>query len=454
MSTIKDVFYEMPCLTESSPIINGQVIRRKWFKYADKRHIGQYLYKFIQYNHSALSFLGVTPSIIGSDQNIGISFRTTEFIGAIPLRAPDTGKQIGDFIVSPRFIGKDRYTDYIEILNVLDAEINPSFIDSLPLTSGRNYRPPDYLEAIKFIESLEALLKMKWNKFDVSTKYSSNPSGQIKWKQYIDNSYKVEQTIKFPTRKNILHEKHIEYSQIRYVFDLSKDILKSTNTPQSIKLTISNRLDSITEKLHFLNPIETSNIQIRAFDNPSVKKCKEHANKILNKLVSESTAWRVDYSDVFEKLVQRVFIESTKLIGGRLLCNQKIKSQLNNKYSWELKYLEPDAIFQKGNNIFYIDAKYKSHLFNKYDQSRTLKEDHRKDLHQIIAYSSFNILLNKVSFLCFPSNRIEIKDTTYINSLNNSNITIKLVGIPIKKDYLEDAAKMIASEINNIVRTN
>src|SRR5690606_7901170 len=109
-----------------------------------------------------------------------------------PLRASDTGKQIGDFVVMPRFTGRDRFEDYIEILNLLGTEISPEVIDSLPLVSGKNFRPPLYLEAVKFIKSLEMLTLRPWRKFDNVEKVSHQPAGQVNWKKYINNEFKVE----------------------------------------------------------------------------------------------------------------------------------------------------------------------------------------------------------------------------------------------------------------------
>ena len=213
MSTTLDVFYEVPCLTEKSKQLSGIALQKKWFKSADKRVIGQYLQKFIDYNSDQFKFIGVQPIIIGSDQSTSITFRSSSYIGTIPLRASDTGKQIGDFVVMPRFTGSNRFEDYIEILNLLGTEISPEVIDSLPLASGKNFRPPLYLEAVKFVNFLDALLSKSWRKFDNIEKISRQPIGQINWSKYINNEYKVENRLKFPTRTNVLSEFHSEYSE-------------------------------------------------------------------------------------------------------------------------------------------------------------------------------------------------------------------------------------------------
>jgi hypothetical protein len=447
-----DVFCEIPCLTEKSKQLGGVALQKKWFKSADKRIIGHYLQKFIDYNYEQFKFLGVQPYIIGSDQSTALTFRSSCFIGSIPLRASDTGKQIGDFVVMPRFTGRDRFEDYIEILNLLGTEISPEIIDSLPLASGKNFRPPLYLEAVKFIISLEKLTTRPWRKFDNIEKISSQPTGQINWTKYINNEYKVENTLKFPAKTNLLSEFHSEYAEIRHVFDICKNELLSPNTPQRIKNTLRNKLSFLEERLYYHKPKATNKIIIRFSDSPNVKASKVQANKILNFNLVDSTAWRVDFSDVFEKFIQHIFREAAKETGGRLYSNFKFHSRTSKHYSWELKHIEPDAIFQKENFMVFIDAKYKSNLYNKFDQSEVLKEYHRHDLHQIMAYSSFSKTDFKYGFLCYPSDQIEIKSIQYKNGINKVTNTILILGVPLKKDSINETKRLLINKLNEIER--
>ena len=445
-----DVFCEIPCLTERSKQLSGISLQKKWFKSADKRVIGQCLQKFIDYNSSQFKFLGVQPFVIGTDQNISLSFRTSSFIGTIPLRASDTGKQIGDFVVMPRFTGRDRFEDYIEILNLLGAEISPEVIDSLPLVSGKNFRPPLYLEAVKFIVALEALLLRPWRKFDNVEKMTSQPSGQINWNKYINSSYKIEDRLKFPIRKNILSEFHSEYAEVCYVFDICQKELLSSNTPSRIKNTVRIKLNFIEEKLYHHKPKVTNKIAIKYSDSPVVRVCKEQANKVLSFNLVDSTAWRVDFSDVFEKFVQHIFKEFAKETGGKLFVNFKFHSRTTRRYSWELKHIEPDAIYQKDNVLIFIDAKYKSNLYNKFGNSEALKDDHRHDLHQIMAYSSFSKTDFKFGFLCYPSDQLELKAIKYKNGINEVTNTILVLGIPLKKDSINEAKRLLIKELIKI----
>ncbi|MFC3414677.1 McrC family protein [Algoriphagus hitonicola] len=445
-----DVFCEIPCLTEKSKQLGGVALQKKWFKSADKRIIGQYLQKFINYNSEQFEFLGVQPYLIGTDQSIALTFRSSGFIGSIPLRASDTGKQIGDFVVTPRFTGREKFEDYIEILNLLGTEISPEVIDSLPLASGKNFRPPLYLEAVKFIAALEKLTIRPWRKFDNIEKVSSEPTGQINWTKYINNEYKVENRLKFPARTNFLSEFHTEYSEVRYVFDICKRELLSANTPQRIKNTLRTKLSFLEEQLYHHKPKATNKIIIRFSDNPTVKACKEQANRILNFNLVDSTAWRVDFSDVFEKFIQYIFKQAAKETGGRLYSNLKFHSRTLKHFSWELKHIEPDAIFQKENFLVFIDAKYKSNLYNRFDQNEGLKETHRQDLHQIMAYSSFSKTDLKYGFLCYPSDQIELKTIEYRNGINEVKNSILILGVPLKLKVINEVKKLLVETLNKL----
>lgn len=445
-----DIFCEVPCLTEKSNQLSGIRLQKKWFKSADKRIIGQYLQKFINYNSELFQFIGVQPYVSGSDQNTTLAFRTSSFIGSIPLRASDTGKQIGDFIVKPRFTGRDRFENYIEILNLLGSEISPEVIHSLPLASGKIFRPPLYLEAVKFIAVLEKLIQRPWNKFRNAEEVSKQPSGQINWTKYVNSEFKVENRLNFPIRKNVLSEFHNEYAEIKYVFDICKNEILLSNTPHRIKSALKRKLAFIEDRLYHQKPLKTNRMKIRFSDSPIVKTSKRQANKILNFNLTDSTAWRVDFSDVFEKFTQYIFREVAKETGGRLYSNIRFHSRTSKHYSWELKHIEPDAIYQKEDILVHIDAKYKSNLYNKFDQSEFLKADHRHDLHQIMAYSSFSNTNLKFGFLCYPSTKVEFKNIEYTNRINETSNTIMILGIPLKKENIQETKRLLIKELNKI----
>lgn len=449
MKKFNEIFCELPCLTEQSKLFGGVELQKTFFKNADKRFIGQVLQKFVNYNAKSFEFLGVTPSIVGIDQDVSLCFRTSAFVGTIPLRAPDTGKQIGDFVVVPRFIARDRYADYVEILNLLDDQIEPQFIESLPLKSGYHFRPPLYLEAVKLIDCLTELTKMHWQKFSRVEKNTQAPVGQVNWNKYIANQFKVESQQRYPVAINVMTEFHAEYAQLAYVFSLCKNEINSPRTPVSLKLRIKKKLEVLEEKLYFHRPFKTDHLSEKQSDLPIVKRCKQQANRVLNFQANIGTAWRVDFSDVFEKFVQHIFTTVAKQIGGNFLANYRIIRDSKRHYAWDLHHLEPDGIFKKDGTFLYIDAKYKSHLLNRTSGCEQLKTDYRHDLHQILGYASFDTYSEKQAILCYPSNELEVTETGYLNRINQTKMRVKILGMPLRADVINEAKQFV---IENVFR--
>ncbi len=448
---MRKVFFEIPCLTEYSKALSGEYLRKHWFHKADKRYMAQYIQKFIEYNKPFLDFLGVTPLVEGTDRNVSLRFRSSEFVGAIPLRSPDTGKQIGDFIVSPRYGTEGKFTDYIKILNLINQSIQAEFKPSIPLVSGRNFQPPFYYEALIFVKKLAQLTRNKWVKFDREEKIFDHPQGQVNWKKYIQREYKVENSLKFPVRKNILSEYHKEYGQIKYVFELCKKELLGPATPTEMKYGIKPLLHYLETKLKFHNSLKTKHFIIRHSDPPLVKEVKKQGNKIMQKEFSQAIAWRVDFNEVFEKYVQYIFMEISKELGGKFYPNYKIRQMSPTRFTWELSHLEPDGIYRKGTRLnIFVDAKYKSHLLNKFSSSDDLKSEFRKDLHQIMSYMSFSDQPAKYGFLCYPSTQVESKEIKFSYALNHTQNIIHLVGIPLDINKIDRASQLIKEKIYSL----
>jgi len=447
---VDTIFCEMPCLTERSSLISGLSLRKKWFKGIDQQMIGHYLQKFIEYNQQQFTFLDIQPQIIGSDNNCGIVFRTSRFVGSIPLRAPHTGKQIGDFVIKPRYIGRNRFEEYVEVIELLQEEIPPEFIEGIPLLSGSHLKPPLYFDSVKFVQSLELLLLSSWRKFDSIEILSAEPSGQINWRKYMDYEHQVEKRLWFPIKRNCLSQNHQEYAEIRYAYDIARKILLSQNTPLKIKSSIRPKLLRIDERMHQHKPKITKRIKDKSSDSPIVKKCKMDANQVLGLGSKQSSSWRIDYAAVFEKFIQYVWREISKELGGKVNYNPVFLAKMGKKYPWGLQYLEPDLVFTKGNLVLYIDAKYKSNIFNHSDYSDILKEDHRRDIHQILAYMSFSDMSHKYGMLCYPSNSVVKSISVYKSDITKANNNVIIMGIPMNKTNISEIKKCIIEIVNSI----
>jgi hypothetical protein len=442
------VFLSIPCLTEKSNPISALQLTKNWFKGSDNRYIDRTLQDFIRINSSLFRFLGITPIISGSYNDLELSFRSENYIGAIPLKSPVTGKPFADFIVHPRYLkeSKENVNEYVELIYLLKDDITPEYFDSNDLLTKNHVRPPIYYECVKFIDLFFMSLKKHWVKFDSKEEEYCFPKGVVDWNKYAKTEWDPFRKLDFPCRINWLNNFHEGIRELFYVYKLSKEIINDQNTPVRIRAIINRKVIIIDRLLAGHETIEIHKVIIRNSDPAIIKQTKMQANKILQNESSSNTAWRVDFSDIFEKYIQYLFTRLSLKVGWTTRSNSRFENVSHNTPSWGLKYLEPDLLIYKDKKTITVDAKYKSHLLNLYSNSEYLKDEHRTDLHQITAYCAFQSFEHKLGFLCYPSNNVNSKRLAYRSNISANDVVIYLLGIPITSSGLQ----IIQREIENI----
>ena len=149
-------------------------------------------------------------------------------------------------------------------------------------------------------------------------------------------------------------------------------------------------------------------------------------------------AWRMDIAELFERYVQHIVSVAAKNYSGTVKANEKISGRGNIPY-WGLKYLEPDIIIKLDDNIVMADAKYKAHYYSSGRDSEKLKHTHREDLHQLLAYCSFEPQLKKTGILFYPSREAGYKVLNYTEKYSETNNKVILVGLPFGIDSISNA---------------
>jgi hypothetical protein len=69
-----------------------------------------------------------------------------------------------------------------------------------------------------------------------------------------------------------------------------------------------------------------------------------------------------------------------------------------------------------------------------------------------MAYTSFSKTDFKYGFLCYPSDQLELKTIKYNNGINEVSNTVLVMGIPLKKDSMNEAKRLLTNELNELDR--
>jgi 5-methylcytosine-specific restriction endonuclease McrBC regulatory subunit McrC len=90
-------------------------------------------------------------------------------------------------------------------------------------------------------------------------------------------------------------------------------------------------------------------------------------------------------------------------------------------------------------------------MFNVSSNSVNLKETHRLDLHQIMAYSSFTNGNEKNSILVYPNTKFCKYPIAYSSGLNNNKNNIYLLGVPIGIRHVNEVKEQLKKLLSNII---
>ncbi len=409
----------------------------------DKRYPESFLQRFITTNRRSFDFLGILPSIEQNDYRFNLVLTTSHNIGTAPIFTPQH-KPFCDIVIG------GRYNEEVgELIPLLGDFIRPEYSAGLKLTSSSQQTPPIYLECCRFVDKYVEAKQFIWQKFSTVTMVQNVPSSGTNWSQYAVDIARNPMSISiFHNRRSILTTDHEEWRRINYVLFIALNILSSPKCPIRARTQYREMIDMLSRMVDINSAIPTELLVSRASDPRVIKELKDIGNLILQGHVNQFIAWRMDYSEFFERYVQYLFSSVAQRKGCSVYKNEPFSISGKSKPRWGLSYLEPDLMLQKEGVQYVIDAKYKSHIFNWRENSEDLKTTFRHDLHQVLAYSSFSQTPHRNVMLVYPYNEFYHKVLEVRSPLDPTTASINFVGIPMEKRALSDTVERLTSIIS------
>ncbi len=164
---------------------------------------------------------------------------------------------------------------------------------------------------------------------------------------------------------------------------------------------------------------------------------------------TDGLAWSLPMHRLFECWVEHITRAWAHEFGGQVLAGRAGETTIpitwDRGASSSMKTLIPDMVVRHGNHVFIVDAKYKDHM-QELDEARwfalsdELREEHRNDLHQILAYASVFDGSEITAVLVYPMHsrtwaRLADHDRTVAHATLASGgrfVHLVLVGVPMQ----------------------
>jgi hypothetical protein len=417
--------------------------------------------QFLRANNPVLASYGVDASLAPKANGVELVFRTSHTIGAVPLLSPSTGRAELGLVIRPRF----GWASIGALMGETGAEVIPE-LPRLPALPRSEHEVPRWVLGSIICARLEALLGTQQRKFLLYEEELDRPRGRVQWTQYIARQVAQNKPNRVPCEFTALQPDATLLAVVHAA------VLSQIHALQRVKrdaLVIS-RLIARFERLRLIvctYPPSWIGLRrlSRQVQNATLSAAIEamewtHDERGLGGLAHfAGLPWRLSMEQVFEARVEALARLISLRTGGIVRTGRLRETQRSLRwdppYTGSQRTLLPDVEIVRQADTVILDAKYKSHWEDLdargwYESADSLREAHRNDLLQVLAYGAATEGARLICALVYPC-----KDSTWLSLLARKRlvhrasvpagsraITLVLMAIPFERPLDEIAGAL------------
>ncbi|QGG48060.1 hypothetical protein FTV88_1962 [Heliorestis convoluta] len=225
-----------------------------------------------------------------------------------------------------------------------------------------------------------------------------------------------------PCRYPELQEDRELKSMIHYTLRRQLASLESQRSMGLVVLQLIDLCQGLIEKVRTVPPLPASSLKVQEWYGNAMKPelfrdglqamewtVEERGLAGLGDL--QGIPWMMAMENFFEAWVETVMTKVARSMGGQLRVGRKRESLVplhwDPPYQGSQRFLLPDLVLEREDRTIIVDAKYKRHWEELSHQKWShlgdgMRESHRHDLLQILAYASISPNKNTTCCLAYP----------------------------------------------------
>jgi hypothetical protein len=371
----------------------------------------------VRLNRGLLQHLRVDAEVGRVRGEPGLHLSTGVRVGAIPLRSPVTGRADFGLIINPRF----PWSGLGDVLAHTGFRIVPDLLPLPELPHSERRIPPWVLTSV-VLQRLERLLEATARRFETVEADLRAPRGTVDWAAYATRRFPVGRALDVPCSFPDLRDDEQLRSAIHWTVRRHREALLAAPAGG----LVVRQLLAVCERLlaHLAgSPPQPPDARLRAawhrlpFSPAAFKEgldaidwtVDERGLAGLSDLAGLS--WRLDMDVFFEAWLETAAAWAATRTGATLRSGRTEQTRVPLDWSppgaGSQRSLLPDVVLSRPDVVVVLDAKYKQHA-EEIDRlgwraaSDRLREQHRDDLLQALAYSTLFDAPRVVTLLAYP----------------------------------------------------
>lgn len=379
---------------------------------------GTFAESFIRFNEHALRELGITPNLVASHPEPTIQLSPSGRAGAVPLRSAQTGGVVAGLVVRPRF----GWTGVGEVMSQTGWTASPKFLE-LPLVPGSARHVPPWVLAGPVLLRLQALLASMNPGYEIREEVRESPRGRVIWPRYINESLTRGVWQRLPCRFPDLTIDPLIRANVRWAVERVRLELTRIGAREPVVAALVLLALKLLDLLVEVRPIRPRTDQLerisltRTLGDEAFKGGLQALGWVVDERglgggqEMDGLAWQLPLEMLWERYVEAKVRDDLCREGGELMLGRLGQTVFPLHWSTNtarsMTHLVPDIVVRKGRAIRVVDAKYKAHFAELDEQAWVkltdeIRESHRADVHQVLAYASLYEADDVTATLVYP----------------------------------------------------
>jgi 5-methylcytosine-specific restriction endonuclease McrBC regulatory subunit McrC len=361
----------------------------------------------------------VEPRYDGS--KVDLVFSTASTVGAVPLLSPTTGRFDYGFIVRPRF----QWQGIGVMLSEMGWRVIPSPLP-LPLLPQSDRKIPPWVLSTIVLFRIEELLKQLERRFEIVAEERSAPRGSVDWQAYATRSVARANFLRVPCRFPDLRDDRSLKAAIRFTLARHLGSLANQRASGSHVLKLIALCSSLLERVQDVAPRQPTPVELEGWlRRPLGAKSYRDGIQAIEWTAGErglagasdlqGLPWAMSMEKFFEAWVETVLSLVARQIGGLVRTGRQhqtvVPLRWDPPFLGSQRSLIPDAMLERDDLTVIVDAKYKEHWEEMqarpwFDLEKELRERHRADLLQVLAYANVATTPRVIVCLAYPCSEL------------------------------------------------
>lgn len=373
---------------------------------------------FRRLNDDAFTALDVAPRFESTTRGPVLTLCPGARVGAIPLRSGTSGHVVAGYVVRPRF----GWSGVGSILSETGWHSAPNIL-AMPLVPGSGREVPPWVLAGPVIARLRALLEQLKRGFDFKEATPQAPRGTIQWSKYLSTSLPSGRWHQVPCRFPDLSTDPILRGAIRWTLERVLEELGLVAGADRVALGLRTDAMRLLEQLGDVARVypRAELISRMSGRDPLLAQTVRSGLEAIGWVRDErglgggrqmdGLAWSLPLDQLWEDHVAARVQEQVRQEGGVLRLGRRRETvtplQWSDRTHRSMSHLVPDIVVTRRSSVWIVDAKYKSHFADLDEDgwrkmADEVRERHRADIHQVLAYSSLYDATDVTATLVYP----------------------------------------------------